>query len=74
MRALPGMAESSQLPIKTKVGALCLIAHQFGITEWDSALEVVKNKEGVKEILQKILQRGRAKSKAMFKRLVEVSL
>jgi hypothetical protein len=70
MRALPGMAESSQLPIKTKVGALCLIAHQFGITEWDSALEVVKNKEGVKEILQT----GRAKSKAMFKRLVEVSL
>ena len=64
------MAESSQLPIKTKVGALCLIAHQFGITEWDSALEVVKNKEGVKEILQT----GRAKSKAMFKRLVEVSL
>ena len=70
MRALPGMAESSQLPTKRKVGALCLIAHQFGITEWDSALEVVKNKEGVKEILQT----GRAKSKAMFKRLVEVSL
>jgi hypothetical protein len=34
------------------VGALGLIAHQFGITEWDSALEVVKNKEGVKVILK----------------------
>jgi L-iditol 2-dehydrogenase len=35
-----------------KVDALGLITHRFGITEWDNALEVVKNKEGVKVILK----------------------
>jgi L-iditol 2-dehydrogenase len=35
-----------------KVNALGLITHRFGIAEWDDALEVVKNKEGVKVILK----------------------
>jgi L-iditol 2-dehydrogenase len=35
-----------------KVDALGLVTHRFGITEWDNALEVVKNKEGVKVILK----------------------
>src|ERR1700730_18586874 len=35
-----------------KVDALGLVTHRFGIIEWDHALEVVKNKEGVKVILK----------------------
>jgi threonine dehydrogenase-like Zn-dependent dehydrogenase len=37
---------------KKKVDALGLVTHRFGITEWDHALEVVKNKEGVKVMLK----------------------
>jgi len=35
-----------------KVDASGLITHRFGITEWDNALEVAKNREGVKVILK----------------------
>jgi L-iditol 2-dehydrogenase len=35
-----------------KVDALGLVTHRFGITEWDKALEVVRNKEGVKVMLK----------------------
>jgi threonine dehydrogenase-like Zn-dependent dehydrogenase len=34
------------------VDAAGSITHRFGIAEWDHALEVVKNKEGVKVILK----------------------
>ena len=48
----PAWPKALKLLSQKKVDALGLVTHRFGITEWDHALEVVKNKEGVKVILK----------------------
>jgi L-iditol 2-dehydrogenase len=48
----PAWPKALKLLSQRKVDALGLITHRFGVTEWDKALDVVKNKEGVKVILK----------------------
>jgi L-iditol 2-dehydrogenase len=48
----PGWSKALKLLAQKQVDGLGLITHRFFISEWDKALEVVKNKEGVKVILK----------------------
>ena len=48
----PAWPKALKLLAQKQVNAQRLITHRFAITEWDKALEVVKNKEGVKVILK----------------------
>jgi L-iditol 2-dehydrogenase len=48
----PAWPKALKLLNQKKVDASGLITHRFDISEWDQALEVVKNKEGVKVILK----------------------
>jgi L-iditol 2-dehydrogenase len=41
-----------KLLAERKVNAQPLITHRFSIEQWDKALEVVKNKQGVKVMLK----------------------
>ena len=48
----PAWSIALKLLAQKRVDAQRLITHRFAIAEWDKALEVVKNKEGVKVILK----------------------
>jgi L-iditol 2-dehydrogenase len=48
----PAWPKALKLLAQKQVNASLLITHRFAITEWDKALDVVKNKEGVKVILK----------------------
>jgi L-iditol 2-dehydrogenase len=48
----PAWPRALKLLLQRKVDATRLITHRFAIADWDKALEVVKNKEGVKVILK----------------------
>ena len=48
----PAWPKALRLLAQKQVDAQRLITHRFAIAEWDKALEVVKNKEGVKVILK----------------------
>jgi L-iditol 2-dehydrogenase len=48
----PAWPRALKLLHQRKVDAARLITHRFAIADWDKALEVVKNKEGVKVILK----------------------
>jgi threonine dehydrogenase-like Zn-dependent dehydrogenase len=41
-----------KLLAEKKVNAQGLISHRFAIAEWDKALEVMKNKKGLKILLK----------------------
>jgi L-iditol 2-dehydrogenase len=48
----PAWPIALKLLVQRQVKASLLITHRFAITQWEKALEVVKNKEGVKVILK----------------------
>jgi L-iditol 2-dehydrogenase len=48
----PGWPKALKLLAHKQIDVQRLITHRFAITEWDRALEVVKNKKGVKVILK----------------------
>ena len=48
----PGWSKALKLLAQKSVDGLGLITHRFPISDWDKALEIVKNKEGVKVILK----------------------
>jgi L-iditol 2-dehydrogenase len=48
----PAWPKALKLLAQRQVNASLLITHRFAITEWDKALQVAKNKEGVKVILK----------------------
>ena len=48
----PAWIRAVKLLVERKIDAHRLITHRFAIANWDKALEVVKNKEGVKVILK----------------------
>ena len=49
-------ARASRLLAQREVDAHALISHRFALCDWNKALEIVKNKEGMKVILKPNLQ------------------
>jgi L-iditol 2-dehydrogenase len=47
----PAWPRALKLMAENKVHARRLISHRFAIAEWDKALEVMKNKQGLKIVL-----------------------